>query len=120
MLSPYEYRIGVALKQGQSLDEILRSDTFSPAVVHDYRCDKCGRRSIAAQHARLTATPDILEIDFLRFERVNRGQFRKNSKAVPFTQDLDLSTFTDASNSSKYRLISVVQHMGSFETGVGH
>ncbi|KAG8526256.1 uncharacterized protein KY384_000249 [Bacidia gigantensis] len=117
VLSPYEYRLGVALKYGQALDDVLRSNTFARVSVHDYRCEKCRKRSTAVQHSRMTAVPEVLELDFLRFERVGYGLYKKNARVVPFSQELDLSAFVDGDGPARYQLVSVVQHMGSFETG---
>ena len=117
VLSPHEYRLGVALKNGRRIEDLLRNNTFAPASVLGYRCDKCKQESKAVQNSRLTAFPDILELDFLRFEQVRRGSYKKNCRAVPFGLDLDLSAFSESDAPLKYRLISVVQHLGSFDTG---
>ena len=117
VLSPYEYRLGVALKNGRRLEDLLQNNTFAPASVFGYRCDKCKQQSKAVQHSRLTMFPDILEIDFLRFEQIQRGSYKKNCRSVPFGVDLDLSAFSDSDTSIRYRLMSVVQHLGSFGTG---
>ena len=82
-----------------------------------YRCDSCTQQSKAIQHSRLTTFPDILEVDFLRFEEVRRGVYKKNSRSVPFREDLDLSAFSESNTAVTYRLMSVVQHRGSFGTG---
>ena len=107
----------MALKDGFSLEQLLRLKTFATTVVQDYRCDRCKQRQSAHQHSQLVTLPDILEVDFLRFERTVRGSYKKNSKAVPFNQILDLSEFSDSKSAARYDLISVVQHLGSFENG---
>ena len=117
VLGPFEYRLGVALQDGQSLEQLLRSKTFATTPVQGYKCDKCKQRQTAKQHSHLVTLPDILEVDFLRFQKTLRGLYRKDSKAVPFNQVLDLSEFYDGKFAARYDLISVVQHLGSFENG---
>ena len=115
--SPHEYRLGVALRNGNRLEDLLRKNTFAPATILGYRCDSCKQQAKAIQHSRLTTFPDILEIDFLRFEQIRRCAYKKNSKSVPFGEELDLSAFSESNTAVKYRLLSVVQHLGSFGTG---
>ena len=117
VLSPYEYRLGVALEKGNRLDELLRTSTFAPIRVIDYHCEKCNRRCRAEQNSSLTEVPDILEIELLRFKQEGRGHYVKNSKSISFDQDLELKGFSETSTSLRYRLLSVVQHVGSFKMG---
>lgn len=99
------------------LEDILKTVTFAPANVSDYECEKCKKKGKATQHSRLTTSPDILAIDFLRFQQTGRGLYKKNSLHVPFPSSLDLSAFSEGKPTLKYQLLSVVQHMGSFANG---
>ena len=87
------------------------------ASISDYRCDSCNRYSEATQSSRLTAVPDILEIELLRFSQLRPGIYKKNSKTVSFDQDLDLTAFSETNITLQFRLLSVVQHLGSYDTG---
>ena len=117
VVSPFEYRLGVPIRKDVRLEDILKAVTFAPAKVSDYECEKCKKKGKATQHARLTTTPDILEIDFLRFQQTGHGVYRKNSLHVPFSSSLDISPFAEGKSTLHYRLLSVVQHMGSFANG---
>ena len=117
VVSPFEYRLGVPIRKDVRLEDILKTVTFAPANVSDYECEKCKKKGKATQHSRLTTAPDILEIDFLRFQQTGRGVYKKNSLHVPFSSSLDLSAFAEGKSTLQYRLLSVVQHMGSFANG---
>ena len=117
VISPYEYRLGIALEKGSELQSLLKSNTFSLASISDYRCDNCNRHGRAIQSSRLTTVPNILEIELLRFSQLRPGRYIKNSKTVLFDQDLDLSAFSETKTSVRYRLLSVVQHLGSYDNG---
>lgn len=117
VLSPFDYRLGVALSGGHRLEDLLKNNTFATVTGLEYRCDKCKRRSRATQRSQLTTVPDILEIDFLRFTQLGEGRYQKNPRAVSFNQELDLTAFSETNNRVKYHLLSVVQHQGSFAAG---
>ncbi|KAL9124780.1 MAG: hypothetical protein Q9217_005923 [Psora testacea] len=117
VVSPYEYRLGVALGRESQLQSLLRSSTFALASISDYSCTGCNRRSRATQSSRLTTVPEILEIELLRFSQLRPGRYIKNSKKVSFDQDLDLTAVSESNATVRYRLLSVVQHLGSYENG---
>ena len=117
VLSPYDYRLGVALSNSYRLEDLLKNNTFATVTGLEYRCDKCKQRARATQRSQLTTVPDILEIDFLRFTQLGGGRYQKNARAVSFSQELDLTAFSEKNSPVKYRLLSVVQHQGSFAAG---
>eukprot|EP00397_Hematodinium_sp_SG-2012_P009501 GEMP01009588.1.p1 GENE.GEMP01009588.1~~GEMP01009588.1.p1 ORF type:complete len:856 (+),score=172.38 GEMP01009588.1:69-2636(+) len=88
-----------------------------------YLCEKCKRKNDCEKSIRLLDLPEILCIHVKRFRYDGNSWFgTKNSKVVSFPlHGLDVREFLDPESEEKetaYRLIGVVQHMGSM--GGGH
>lgn len=115
--SPFEYRLGVALDRGSTIEELLRLHTFAPVHIKEYRCDQCKKKCKARQLSVLRDMPAILQIEFLRFKQQGFGSYVKNPKAVTFEQTLQMSEYSEQGHHLRYSLLAVVQHIGSFQGG---
>lgn len=88
-----------------------------------YFCEHCKRKTEAEKRIALKEPPEVLVVHIKRF-RYDASWFNgtKNSRVVtfPVTRNLDLSTYMDgpASGSAEYRLVGLIQHIGSM--GGGH
>lgn len=113
---PTDYTLNVNFQQGASLDHILSTTNFGPNIAPGRRCEKCGKTADTSRRMRIWNAPDVLVISINRF-RLQRGKYVKNLDQVTFGQDLDLTPFTETNTILKYRLLSVVHHLGSRNQG---
>lgn len=108
------------------LDHFTRSETIS---MESYKCLQCGSHLEELQKRMLIrAAPKILVIHLKRFE--NGASRLKIDKSVSFPLYLDLQNYTveyqedpdgmrdfDSNRMPPYKLLSVVAHVGSLDSG---
>ncbi|CAE8632895.1 unnamed protein product, partial [Polarella glacialis] len=88
-----------------------------------YYCERCKRKNDCEKKMAFKELPEVLCIHIKRF-RYDSGWFNgtKNSRVVtfPVTSTLDMGPFLDEPNGLpvEYRLIGLIQHIGSM--GGGH
>lgn len=113
---PIEYTLNVNFQQGAPLEDLLRTTNFGPNIAPGRRCDHCGKKADTSRRMRIWNSPYILVISINRF-RLERGRYVKNLDKVTFREVLDLTPFTENNTILKYRLTSVVHHLGSRNQG---
>ena len=114
-----DFILSVKYQKAMSLDKLLEQVTFGKSIVQGRRCESCKEVSDTPRLERLLTAPDILVIQLHRFSE-GKGMFGRHVKdqnPIPFSEHLDLSHFTDGKTSLRYSLLSVVQHLGSRESG---
>jgi ubiquitin carboxyl-terminal hydrolase 36/42 len=76
-----------------------------------YRCEKCRTKVDAKKQYKITKAPPTIVLHLKRFN----FQSRKISKEISFSEKLDLHKYMDGQSSggSKYKLIGLVEHLGS-------
>ena len=101
-----------------TLDDCLR---FSSAEIqlddsNMWQCPTCSKPVKAIRSTKIISTPNILAIHLSRFKLVN-GQYTKDRQQVAFTEDLDMSQYTQNGESCSYKLFGVVDHSGDMRGG---
>lgn len=102
--------------------DIRKVNTIEDALKHhfarerledmDYTCESCKKKVSATKQFSLERAPVALCIQLKRFSGING----KISKHINISQDLDVSQYSsrDAKGSQlKYRLVSMITHLGS-------
>ena len=74
-------------------------------------CNYCKQTCMSSMCTTLTTGPEVLIL------LLNRGKGIEFDVKINFTEYLDLSNYIQFNNSSNYKLIGVITHMG--ESGMG-
>ena len=111
--------LSIKYSKASSLEKLLRHVTFGRSTVQGRRCEKCKNASDTPRTERILTAPEVLVIQLHRFSEVSSifGGFKKDQEPVPFPELLDLTEFTETATDLKYSLLSVIQHLGSRESG---
>lgn len=81
----------------------------------------CGASATVTRKQTIVAAPEVLAIHLKRFEYRITGALAKINTPVRYGSELDLARYADktldVSKGLKYRLLAVVAHMGSLNSG---
>lgn len=101
------------IRKVNSIEDALRNHFGRERLEDmDYTCESCKKKVSATKQFSLERAPVALCIQLKRFSGING----KISKHINISQDIDFSQYSskDAKNSQlKYRLVSMITHLGS-------
>ncbi|KAF2280431.1 cysteine proteinase [Westerdykella ornata] len=86
--------------------------------LQDYRCEACNQKNTTTQSHPILAAPDILRICLVPGGYDRFGNPYKITARFGLTEFLDLTRYQlDPSTPLKYRLSSVINHIGELDSG---
>ena len=109
-------------KESLSLIALIK-DEFAASPRDDFPCpdspEGCGSRLNRTARRQWLAAPEILCMQLLRSTSDWGAQGDKNESHIQFAEYIDLSEFVDGNGDRRayYRLLAVIQHRGSLESG---
>lgn len=109
--SPFELINLEINNKTKKLDDVLKLN-YDLGFVTDYNCMSCNKQVSARQRFRIATGPKTLCIQLNRFVK-DETRFKKLTNVVKFSEHLDMTNYTNDEKPLRYRLGSVISHMGN-------
>jgi ubiquitin C-terminal hydrolase len=98
---------------GDCIKHYFKEEYLNTKETNEWTCDKCSQKAKSLKTVLLWRNPEILILCLKRFT----DDLKKNNKNLRIPDEFDLGKFSLDKTSSRYRICSVGNHLGSYFGG---